>query len=94
MRALNCFCYTGGFSLALMQGGAESVVSVDSSGPALETARRNATRNGFSGEGLQWVEEDVFSYLRTLREQGESFDLVILDPPKFAKNHFQVNKEP
>ena len=92
MRALNCFCYTGGFSLALALGGAAEVVSVDSSAEALAQAQRNAEMNGFSPELMKWVEADVFAFLREAREKGEQFDLVILDPPKFASSHFHVER--
>ena len=81
---LNCFCYTGGFSLSALAGGARSVVSVDSSGPALALARRNAALNGLDAPGTEWLEADVFRYLRDARTQGRSFDLIVLDPPKFA----------
>ena len=91
MRALNCFCYTGGFSLALLKGGADEVVSVDSSEEALQMAKANADRNGFSGKA-EWVCEDVFACLRRLRDAGEHFDLVILDPPKFASSHYHVDR--
>lgn len=92
MRALNCFCYTGGFSLALLAGGAAEVVSVDSSEEALAMAARNAARNGFNDERAQWVQADVFEYLRRAREAGETFDLVILDPPKFASSHRHIDR--
>lgn len=92
MRALNCFCYTGGFSLALLAGGAAEVVSVDSSAEALAMAARNAARNGFNDERAQWVQADVFEYLRRAREAGETFDLVILDPPKFASSHRHIDR--
>lgn len=92
LRALNCFCYTGGFSLALLKGGAAEVVSVDSSAEALAIAKANSARNGFSESCHQLVCEDVFAYLRQCHERGEHFDLVILDPPKFASNHRQVEK--
>lgn len=90
-RVLNCFCYTGGFSLAAMKGGAEEVVSVDSSAEALEMARANYARNGFSCRA-EWLCEDVFACLRRLRDAGEQFDLVILDPPKFASSHYHVDR--
>jgi len=83
-EVLNCFCYTGGFSIAALAGGATSVVSVDSSCPALELARRNAQANGFDASRTEWIEADVFRYLRDARAQGRSFDLIVLDPPKFA----------
>ena len=92
MRALNCFCYTGGFSLALLKGGAAEVVSVDSSQEALDMAKANAERNGFGADRAKFVCEDVFTYLRKLRDAGEKFDLVILDPPKFASNHHHVDR--
>ena len=92
LRALNCFCYTGGFSLALMKGGAHSVVSVDSSGEALALARDNAKRNHFDDARMEWVEADVFEYLRRLRDESARFDLVILDPPKFAASHYHIDR--
>lgn len=92
LRALNCFCYTGGFSLALLAGGAEEVVSIDSSAEALALARDNTERNGFAPDRAQWIEADVFEQLRRLREAGETFDLVVLDPPKFASSHHHVDR--
>lgn len=92
MRALNCFCYTGGFSLALLAGGAQEVISVDSSAEALAMAARNAQRNGFEEQRALWVQADVFEYLRQARENGEIFDLVILDPPKFASSHRHIDR--
>ena len=92
MRALNCFCYTGGFSLALLAGGAQEVISVDSSAEALAMAARNAQRNGFDNQSTRWVQADVFEYLRQARENGEVFDLVILDPPKFASSHRHIDR--
>jgi 23S rRNA (cytosine1962-C5)-methyltransferase len=89
-RVLNLFCYTGGFSIAAIRGGAASVVSVDSSAPALELARQNAAANG-SGD-LEWVKADVFTYLRELRDNGETFDLIVLDPPKLASSAAQVQR--
>ncbi len=82
---LNCFCYTGGFSLQALAGGAASVVSIDSSGPALATAARNLALNPqLDPTRAEWREEDVFQALRALKAEGRRFDLVILDPPKFA----------
>ena len=94
-RVLNCFCYTGGFSLAAALAGASEVVSVDSSADALALAQRNAELNGIAGAGtprLQWVCGDVFDELRQLRDRGERFDFVVLDPPKFATNQHQVDR--
>jgi 23S rRNA (cytosine1962-C5)-methyltransferase len=81
---LNCFCYTGGFSLYALRGGAKSVLSIDASGDALHDAARNLASNELDSSRAEWMEADVFQALRTLRDQGRKFDLVILDPPKFA----------
>jgi len=84
-RVLNCFCYTGGFSLQALAGGAASVESVDSSGPALDTARQNLALNPALDAGRAiWTEANVFDDLRRRKTEGESFDLIVLDPPKFA----------
>jgi len=81
---LNCFCYTGGFLLYALRGGAKSVLSIDASGDALRIAKENLARNGLDAARAEWQEADVFQALRKLRDQGRSFDLIILDPPKFA----------
>ncbi len=83
-EVLNCFCYSGGFSLNALSGGAQSVLSIDSSGSALAQARDNLRRNELDAARAEWLEADVFKQLRVLRDQGRSFDLVVLDPPKFA----------
>ena len=84
-RVLNCFCYTAGFSLQALAGGAREVVSMDSSGPALATAQRNLALNPqLDASRAIWREADVFAELRNMRVSGESFDLIVLDPPKFA----------
>ena len=81
---LNCFCYSGGFSLSALQGGARSVLSVDSSAEALALARENVRLNNLAADRAEWLEADVFKSLRLMRDQGKSFDLIVLDPPKFA----------
>lgn len=92
-RVLNCFCYTGGFSLQALAGGASHVLSIDSSGPALAGARANLALNPRLPAGrAAWHEADVFSALRELRAAGERFDLVILDPPKFAPSAAHVDR--
>ena len=83
-EVLNCFCYTGGFTLNALAGGAKSVLSVDSSADALAQAQENLCRNELDAARAEWQDADVFKYLRALRDQGRSFDLVVLDPPKFA----------
>lgn len=89
---LNCFCYTGGFSLAALGGGAASVVSIDSSGDALTLARANVEANGFDAERAQWLDADAFRTLRGLVDDGRRFDLVVLDPPKFAPAREHVDR--
>ena len=84
-RVLNCFCYTGGFSLQALAGGAVQVVSIDSSEPALTGARDNLVLNPqLDATRTEWCNASVFDELRRLRELGERFDIVVLDPPKFA----------
>jgi 23S rRNA (cytosine1962-C5)-methyltransferase len=82
---LNCFCYTGGFSLQALAGGAQSVLSIDSSGPALAQAAANLALNPqLPADRAEWLEADVFQALRDFRKAGKTFDLIVLDPPKFA----------
>ena len=81
---LDCFCYTGAFTVNALAGGATRVTAVEASGEALDLARRNVALNAFSAEDCEWVEADVFQALRRLRDQARQFDLIVLDPPKFA----------
>ena len=83
-EALNCFSFTGAFSLACVAGAAQSVLSIDSSAAALELARRNASLNGMDAAKFEWLQADAFQALRSLRDQAREFDLIVLDPPKFA----------
>ncbi|MFA7281297.1 MAG: class I SAM-dependent methyltransferase [Sterolibacterium sp.] len=84
-RVLNCFCYTGGFSLQALAGGATQVLSLDSSAPSLAVARRNLALNPQLDAGrAEWCEADVFEEQRKLFAAGARFDLIVLDPPKFA----------
>ena len=87
---LDCFCYSGGFALNAAAGGAKSVVAVDSSTEALELARANAERNQLAV--TEWMEGDVFQLLRKFRDSRRSFDLVVLDPPKFAPTAAHAEK--
>jgi 23S rRNA (cytosine1962-C5)-methyltransferase len=84
-RVLNAFCYTGGFTLAALGGGARSVLSIDSAADALALARDNLARNrSLDAKRAAWCEGDVFEELRALRNRGAQFELIVLDPPKFA----------
>lgn len=83
-RVLNCFCYTGGFSVAALAGGAAHVTSIDSSGPALERARAHVALNGFGAERADFLDADVNASLRQFLKDGRTFDAIVLDPPKFA----------
>lgn len=93
-RVLNCFCYTGGFSVAALagmraaeaEGGAPGgqVVSIDSSGPALERARAHVVLNGFDVNRASFMDADVNASLRQFLKEGQHFDAIVLDPPKFA----------
>jgi 23S rRNA (cytosine1962-C5)-methyltransferase len=89
---LDCFCYSGGFTVAGLGAGAELVTAVDQSKTALELAEENVRLNGFPVEGVEFLEEDVFQGLRKFRDRGRSFDAVILDPPKFAATSAQVDR--
>jgi 23S rRNA (cytosine1962-C5)-methyltransferase len=81
---LNCFCYTGGFTLQALAHQAASVTSVDSSADALQSAREHVRLNGLPEDRCEWIDADVFQYLRKLRDQNRRFDMIVLDPPKFA----------
>jgi len=84
-RVLNAFCYTGGFTLAALAGGAQSVLSLDTAAEALGLARENVARNpALDAARAEWREANVFAELRALRDAGAQFDLIVLDPPKFA----------
>ena len=83
-RVLNCYCYTGGFTLAALAGGATQVTSVDSSAPALERARAHVALNGFDAARASFADADVNAFLRAQLEAGARFDAIVLDPPKFA----------
>ena len=87
---LDCFCYSGGFALNAAAGKAKSVVAVDSSAEALVLARGNAERNGLPQP--EWIEGDVFQQLRTFRDSRRSFDMIVLDPPKFAPTAAHAEK--
>jgi len=83
-RVLNCYCYTGGFSIAALAGGASAVTSVDSSAPALERAQAHVALNGFDASRATFADADVNSFLRERLKDGTQYDAIVLDPPKFA----------
>jgi len=83
-RVLNCYCYTGGFSVAALAGGAEHVTSIDSSAPALARATAHVALNGFDPARHTALDADVNRSLRAMLDRGERFDAIVLDPPKFA----------
>ena len=83
-RVLNCYCYTGGFTVAALAGGAEHVTSIDSSGPAIERAAANVALNGFDASRTTLHDADVNASLRQYIKDGKTFDAIVLDPPKFA----------
>lgn len=91
-EVLNCFCYTGGFSLHALANGATKVISVDSSADSMALGQRMLLRNEFDQARAEWVDADVFAALRKKRDQGAGFDVIILDPPKFAPTAGHVER--
>ena len=89
-EVLNAFCYTGGFTLAALKGGARRALSLDTSEEALASARRNMSLNGIEESRAEWLSADVFAHLRKLRDQNRKFGLIVLDPPKFAPTEKHV----
>ncbi|MFZ9529309.1 MAG: class I SAM-dependent rRNA methyltransferase [Burkholderiales bacterium] len=87
---LDCFCYCGGFALNALAGGASAVTAIDSSGSALTAAQANAQRNQLPA--AEWIEADVFQTLRKYRDAGRKFDVIVLDPPKFAPTAAHAEK--
>jgi 23S rRNA (cytosine1962-C5)-methyltransferase len=91
-EVLDCFCYTGGFTINALAGGAASVLSIDSSAEALALCRENVTLNDLPSENHTSLEGDVFQLLRKFRDEDRSFDMIILDPPKFAPTAAQAER--
>jgi len=91
-NVLDCFCYTGGFSVAALAAGAGSVKSVDASAPSLELARQNIALNKLDVSRSVMEEANVSHFLRRCRDAGEQFDAVILDPPKFIRSRSQLEQ--
>ena len=91
-KVLDCFSYSGGFSLNAMNNDASEVISVDSSAPALETLKRNIEINNFQNIPHRQIQSDVNKQLRVFKEEKEKFDLLILDPPKYAPSRSALTK--
>ncbi|KNC88478.1 23S rRNA methyltransferase [Trabulsiella odontotermitis] len=89
-RVLNCFSYTGGFAVSALMGGCRQVVSVDTSQEALDVAKQNVSLNNLDLSKADFVRDDVFKLLRKYRDQGETFDVIVMDPPKFVENKSQL----
>ncbi len=91
-KVLDCFSYTGGFTLNCLQNAAGSVTSVDSSALAVDTLMQNVTLNNFDPAKVTALTSDVNKQLRKFREEGETFDIVVLDPPKYAPSRSALDK--
>lgn len=91
-KVLDCFSYSGGFSLNALAKGAKEVISVDSSALALETLKRNMEINSFNNIPHRLIQSDVNKQLRAFREENEKFDVIILDPPKYAPSRSALTK--
>jgi 23S rRNA (cytosine1962-C5)-methyltransferase len=89
---LNCFSYTGGFSVYALMNGAKEIINIDTSSSALELLNRNMELNILNHSNCKNINDDVFKVLRHFRDQGKSFDVIILDPPKFAESAIQVQQ--
>ena len=89
-EVLDGFCYTGGFSIAALAGGAKRVTAIESSAAALEVAKENLAANPLDASKIEFMQADVFAKLRELRDRNAKFDLIVLDPPKFAPTAAQV----
>ena len=83
-NVLNCYCYTGGFTVAALAGGAAQVTSIDSSAPAIERVNAHVALNGFDATRSEALDADVNQFLRDALKEGRRYDCIVLDPPKFA----------
>jgi len=92
LELLDCFCYTGAFSLHGIKAGAKSAVLVDSSAEFLAAARDNFKLNGLDGGKVEYIKGDVFTVLREFADSDRRFDMVILDPPKFAASRANLKR--
>jgi len=91
-EVLDCFCYSGGFTLNSLKHGAKHVTSVDSSALAIETLKHNLGLNGFTEDQQTSIQSDVNKQLRAFKEEGRTFDVIILDPPKYAPSRSALDR--
>jgi 23S rRNA (cytosine1962-C5)-methyltransferase len=91
-EVLNLFSFSGGFAVTALKAGAKSVVNVDSSAAALQLAKENLRLNGLNVNDTDFVEADVFSFVRQLRAERRTFDVIIADPPKLAQSQSQIER--
>jgi 23S rRNA (cytosine1962-C5)-methyltransferase len=91
-EVLDCFCYSGGFTLNSLKQHAKHVTSVDSSALAIETMKHNLGLNGFSADQQTSIQSDVNKQLRVFKEEGQTFDVIILDPPKYAPSRSALDR--
>ncbi len=91
-KVLDCFCYTGGFTLNCLKSAAASVTAVDSSVLAIDTLKENVMLNGFDTGSVTAIPSDVNKQLRKFKDEGETFDIVVLDPPKYAPSRSALDK--
>jgi 23S rRNA (cytosine1962-C5)-methyltransferase len=89
---LDCFCYSGGFTLNSLKNGAKHVTSVDSSALAIETLKHNLGLNGFTEDVQTSIQSDVNKQLRAFKEEGKKFDVIVLDPPKYAPSRSALDR--
>jgi 23S rRNA (cytosine1962-C5)-methyltransferase len=89
---LNCFCYTGGFGVAAMANGARTLTNIDISAAALDLAQKNMALNDLDTAQVEYLQADVFKQLRSFRDAARQFDIIVLDPPKFADSRQQLNR--
>ncbi|MCX2478435.1 class I SAM-dependent rRNA methyltransferase [Pedobacter sp. MC2016-15] len=91
-EVLDCFCYSGGFTLNSLKNGAKHVTSVDSSGLAIETLKHNLGLNGFTEDRQTSIQSDVNKQLRAFKEEDKKFDVIVLDPPKYAPSRSALDR--
>lgn len=92
LKVLNCFSFTGGFSVFARKNNAKSVINVDESQPALDIAKQHLQLNNLNDDQDQFIRADVFKFLRDERAAGRSYDMIVLDPPKFVASSSQIDR--